>query len=297
MKKINKYKTSFQKFTYTKAFRAPKWIFKKLSNRKIDSRKNYLVPMRIGHKITIQPTQRYLENVIYSGQYNDENVFWIEPILQNGSVIVDIGANIGLYTCAYAEYFKKYNLKIYAIEAVESNFKALKYNIDLNKYKNIQSDHIALGKEEGELVFDLPYEGFVGNAVGGNINKENTKKLYKSKVKMITLDQYANENNINQCDFLKIDVEGAEFFVFQGASDFLKKCRPVVQAEFNAHWLGEANVGYQDFVNLFLGLDYNCALEVDDKIELIDNPHEYKMTSQLIDMVFIPKEKVARFFP
>ncbi len=292
MKKFNKYNSFVQRLLYTKIYRAPKWIYRKLVNQKINRDQDYLVPMRIGHKIKIRPTQRYLENVIYSGQYNDENVFWIKPLMEDGSVIMDIGANVGLYTCAYAEYFKKLKIQIYAIEAVANNFKNLKENIEINNFSNIKIDQIALGKEEGELVFDLPYEGFIGNAVGGNIFTSNETKKFQTKVKMITLDKYAVENKIERCDFLKIDVEGAEYFVFQGAAKFLEKCRPVVQSEFNAHWLKQANVNFQDFVKLFLSLNYLCAIEKGNTIEVINNPEQFVLQDQLVDLIFIPQEKL-----
>lgn len=77
------------------------WFFRKVMNRPIQRDKSYRVQMRLGHKMQLRPTQRYLENVIYSGQYHDENIFFVKPLIDEGSVILDIGANIGLYTCAY----------------------------------------------------------------------------------------------------------------------------------------------------------------------------------------------------
>ncbi len=216
MKNIPKVNSLVHKITYSKAYRAPKWIMRKWVNRNIQKDKDYKVQMRLGHLMQLRPTQRYLENVIYSGQYHDENIFFVRPLINEGAVILDIGANIGLYTCAYAQYFKNQNIKIYAIEAVETNFNVLKENILLNGFQNIQVDHLALGREEGELTFHLPSKDFVGNAVGGNIHEGSCEDLYEAKVKMITLDHYAKEKDITRCDFLKIDVEGAEYFVFEG---------------------------------------------------------------------------------
>lgn len=291
MKNIPKVHSLHHKITYSKAYRAPKWLFRKILNRNIQRDRNYLVDMRLGHQMQLRPTQRYLENVIYSGQYHDENIFFVRPLISKGSIILDIGANIGLYTCAYAQYFKEEDIKIYAIEAVETNFNVLKENIRLNRFKNIQADHLALGKEEGELTFHLPSKDFVGNAVGANVHQENSSDVYEAKVKMITLDTYAQQNGIDRCDFMKIDVEGAEYFVFEGGRNFLSQCRPVIEAEYNSYWLKQVNKSFRDFAQFFVDLDYLCAVERKDCFEVISDPLEYSINEGLVDLLFVPREK------
>ncbi len=293
MRKIEKIPSLIHRITYSRPYRAPKWLLRKMAHRNINENKEYIVPMSLGHQIKLRPTKRYLENVIYSGQYHDENIFFIKPLIEEGAVILDIGANIGLYTCAYAEYFKEKNIKIYAIEAVETNYKILNENIRLNQFSNIKSFHLALGKEEGELEFNLPSKDFVGNAVGANINKEQSG--YVSKVKMITLDSFAKEQGLERCDFLKIDVEGAEYFIFEGGRNFLEKCRPVIEAEYNAYWLEQVKISFNDFAEFFTELDYLCAIERDSNFEIIENPQTYQVNEGLVDLLFIPKEKLERF--
>lgn len=292
MKIIPKVNSICHRITYSKAYRAPKWLFRKIMNSNIQKDKNYQVGMRLGHMMQLRPTQRYLENVIYSGQYHDENVFFIRPLISKGAVILDIGANIGLYTCAYAQYFGAQDIKIYGIEAVETNYNILLENIRLNGFNNIQADHLALGKEEGELTFDLPSKDFVGNAVGGNVHKDDSSETYRTKVKMITLDSYAESNGIERCDFMKIDVEGAELFIFEGGKKFLSQCRPVIEAEYNAYWLEQVNISFKDFAQFFIELDYLCAVERSDCFEVIENSLEFSINEGLVDLLFVPREKL-----
>lgn len=295
MRKIKKVPSLIHQIKYSKVYRAPVWLLRKIAYQNLDISKEYTVPMRLGHQIKLRPTQRYLENVVYNRQYHDETIFFIKPLINENSVIIDIGANIGLYTCAYAEYFKEKEVKVYAIEALATNFGILNDNIKLNCFKNIESFNLALGKEQGELEFILPTEDFVGNAVGANVSQESaedTSSSHVSKVKMVTLDQFAKDNGIKSCDFLKIDVEGAEMMVFSGGKEFLSQCRPVIEAEYNAYWLEQVKVSFQDFAQFFSDIDYLCAIERDDHFEVIENPQDFIVKDSLVDLLFIPNEKI-----
>lgn len=289
--KISKFQNIAQRIIYSRPYRAPAWLWNRINNNSPDPKRDYLVQMRLGHSMQIRPTQNYLKNIIHSRQYHDENVFLLNPFLKKGSVVLDIGANIGLYSCAYSQYFKNLDLKIYAIEALENNYKQIKKNIDLNNFRNIFPFYLALGNENGILEFNLPSEDFVGNIAGSNVDTLN-KSDVKISVPMFTLDHFAKENSIESCDFLKIDIEGAEYWAFEGGLEFLKKTRPVIQTEYNRYWLGQVGKSFEDFYKLFQPLDYVFAIEKEDSYEVIPQPESFKIVNELVDLLFIPKEKL-----
>jgi len=294
MKKIYHSKSILQRFRYTKIYRAPMWLYKRMCFKNLNPKKKIQVNMRMGHKIKLIPTEQYLKAVVYSGQYHDQSVFIVKNFIKENSTIIDIGANIGLYTCAYAQYFKKLNLNIFAIEAVKNNFDLMSENIKLNNFQNIKFHHTALGKEEGLLEFNLPSEDFTGNVVGSNVEKDSLGFEHKESVKMITLDQYAKENNITKCDFIKIDIEGAEFFTFLGGKNFINATRPVIQAEYNQEWSNNIGISLKDYLNFFHELDYISALEHKDHYQEISDPLNFTDEASLMDLLFIPKEKASK---
>jgi len=296
--RVSKFQNVIQHMRYSKLYRAPKWIINKILISGKDKGVDQTVDMRLGHKITIRPTEKYLENILYSRQYHDENVFLLDKYLSEGSVIFDIGANVGLYACAYAQYFKSLNVKIYAIEAAKNNFNYLQNNINLNHFTNIEAFNLALGKEKGELEITLPSEDFIGNAVGDNIKgeklimAEKTPSSYVQKVEMVTLDEWVENNKIEKCDFIKIDIEGAEFFVFLGGQKFIKKARPIIQSEYNKFWWERAGVSFSDLSSFFKEINYKVAIEKGSYYEVIENVDNYEIVDGLVDLLLIPQEKI-----
>lgn len=293
--KIEKIKGPWQKIRYSKIYRLPFWILRKLFNSSIDIKKEYTLSMRLGHKIKLKPSERYLSNIIFNRQYHDPDVFFVERIIPNGGVILDIGANIGLYTCAFAHHLKEKNVSVYGIEAVRKNYEFLKCNIELNHLKNAFAFHMAVGSEAGELSFLIPSEDYVGNLTGNNIMPEEEKQRLKNEgsieetVPMYTIDQWSEDQGIERCDFFKIDIEGAEMFAFQGASHFLKKNRPVVQCEYNKWWLEKNNFSIKDFISFFKGMDYEVFYEEGNHfLSLSQEGFDFS----LVDLLFVPKEKI-----
>lgn len=295
--RLAKFQTGFQRLKYTKLFRFPAVAAWKLYNREFDSKKKYLVSMRMGHHIELCPTGPYLERVIVNRSYHDQNVFALTPFLQNSPVIIDIGANIGLLSCAYAHYFKSKNPKVYAIEALQRNFLQLKRNIELNKLDSVQAVRLAMGNKSGEINFELPSVDYMGNAVGNNvlceedITRAKQTNSYRESVPMRTLDEWAVEQNIDRCDFIKLDIEGAELLALEGGRKFISRMRPLVQCEFNRYFLEKQNLGIRDYIDFFNELNYQLYWDAGDYYLPVD-PNDFKHS--LVDVIFIPNEALKK---
>src|SRR3989338_6191414 len=137
--------------------------------------------------------------------------------LKHNSVIVDVGANIGLVSLLASKRFKA--KKIISYEPCENNFKFLKKNIDENNCHNVILNKFAVSNKQGQIKLYLH---------GSATHSINTKKPGKNFeiVNMTTLDKsLKSEKNI---DLLKIDVEGAELDVLKGATNTLKKTKQII---------------------------------------------------------------------
>jgi FkbM family methyltransferase len=132
-----------------------------------------------------------------------------DPLLDrvhDGSTVIDIGANVGIFTVKAACAAK--DVRVYSYEPFPASFAALKENIRLNKLeKNVTAFNKAVAGKKGELeLFFRPHD-----PGGVSLHQFGDKsELSSIKVPAITLEEVFRENNIGTCDYLKMDCEGAE---------------------------------------------------------------------------------------
>jgi FkbM family methyltransferase len=143
-------------------------------------------------------------------------------------IIVDIGAHIGRYTIISSKRTGPHG-KVIAIEADPANFELLKRNINLNKLANVTSLNYAVYSRQTKLKLYLP-----GRESGCTIRNTIMLDRGKHQKKFIevygkTLDNILMQNEIDLADinWIKIDVEGAEFEVLKGAQDVLFKSNDI----------------------------------------------------------------------
>ena len=147
---------------------------------------------------------------------------------KEGDIVIDIGAHIGLYTIIGAKRVGTQG-KVVAIEAHPGNFEMLNRNIKLNQLTNVIPLNYAVYSKETKIKLYMP-SGESGFTKYNTImpNWINTQEKFV-EVNANTLDYLLQLNEIRQeeVNWIKIDVEGAEFEVLKGASNVLSKSKDV----------------------------------------------------------------------
>lgn len=128
-----------------------------------------------------------------------------------GHVFLDVGANYGYYSTLLHENFEK----IYAFEPIPSIFKELKSNLE--KFDNVKCIKKAVSNVDGQIM-ELSYQGSHGFA------------------ETITLASFFPNTEI---DLVKVDVEGGEWKVLEGAEPILERIRSWVVELHNSNRKGE----------------------------------------------------------
>ncbi len=174
------------------------------------------------------------------GFYNYQNNhltgedYFINKIFNNigPKVVFDIGANLGNYSIKLS---KNPECQIYAFEPSPETVKLLQDNI--RQIKNIQIVNLAVSDMITKLKFydyanrDSSQHATLYKDIIIDCHKGQTKEY---DVYATTIDAFVEEFNIASIDLLKIDVEGNEYKVLQGAKKMLqKKSIKVIQFEFN----------------------------------------------------------------
>ena len=142
---------------------------------------------------------------------------------KEGDVFLDVGAHIGKYTLQVAKIVGESG-SVIAIEPMTECYKALKEGISLNNFNNITPLNIAAWNKSCNLKL------FIGDKYGHNSIKYNMGLGYV-EVEAKALDTILSQINVNRVDWIKIDVEGAEYEVLQGLKNTLKKDSPKLIVE------------------------------------------------------------------
>lgn len=152
----------------------------------------------------------------------------ISTIVKNqlsvGEVAIDVGANFGLVSSLLS---RKYN-KVYAFEPEEENLERMRDLFKQNYIRNVEVIPLAASDKSGELTF------FVADATSHHslgLSHESQSIEKTVKVNAITLDEFCDKNSIDQVDLLKVDVEGFEKEVLDGAKGLLEN-RKIKQVVF-----------------------------------------------------------------
>src|SRR5919112_1463092 len=145
---------------------------------------------------------------------------------RQGDVVVDIGAHMGRYTIIAAKRVGTKG-KVMAIEANPSNFEMLNRNIKLNQLTNIISLNNAVYSKETKIKLYLPGEE-LGHTIYNTVMSDRAKNEDKFvEVSANTLDYFLQLKGIMEVNWVKIDVEGAEFEVLKGATNVLSKSKDI----------------------------------------------------------------------
>lgn len=151
-----------------------------------------------------------------------ETVDWIESFFQKGDVLFDVGANVGAYSLVAAKYHQG-RVRVYAFEPSFLNFSQLCRNITLNDcHGTITAFNVALSDKTGLETFnyrDLTAGGAM-HALGDPVDytKETFVPACQQTVLTYTMDDFIAQFGIPAPVHIKLDVDGTEYQILQGAS-------------------------------------------------------------------------------
>lgn len=206
-----------------------------------------------GNKMFLDPGDSL--DLSIRGVYGELDTKIVKNEIKSGDVVIDVGANIGYYTLIFANLVGKTG-KVIAFEPETKNFELLKKNIAINKLTNVVLEQKAVSNKTGKVKLFLANSGIVGHHINP---KEGTENFIE--IDSISLDDYLQKNDFTtKIDFLKIDVEGAELKVLEGAKTILQNQNLKIFTEFNREAIRKLGMDPKYFLSLLTNYDFKFFL-------------------------------------
>lgn len=190
------------------------------------------------------------------------------------TVVFDVGANIGLWTKSLLDEARREQVdgvRAYCFEPASSTYQKLCEQ--LGPYDSATPVRVALSNKSGEADFNIFGEGFGINSLHEAGTGRTRVEARQEKVEIITADSFCDRERISEIALLKIDAEGHDFAVMQGATRMLSTQRiQVIQFEYNHRWIYSRHY-LKDVFDLLLPLGYRVGKITPQGIEFYPNWH------------------------
>lgn len=190
-------------------------------------------------------------NLFFLGTYENAELTCFKKLIKDKTVFFDIGSNIGIYALN-ASLEMDSNSRIYAFEPFSSNIQSLQKNVENNQIENIQVVQKAVS--DSKKTIDLFYNNAENNL--GSVSAYNETCTEKETVSTITIDDFVVENHIHQVDFIKMDIEGAEYPALLGMKETISKFHPDFLIEIDPKLLSQTPYSVEQIEQYFFNFDY-----------------------------------------
>lgn len=150
---------------------------------------------------------------ILAGNYETNDLLYFLSQIRDGDIFFDIGANVGIFSLAVAK--KNATVAVHSFEPVPINVRLFEASLCLNEISSVRLNQVCVGDYIGEVEFSLASDSAYSSIHGTG----RLPELKKFMTNITTLDKYLQENKIHRIDIVKVDVEGAEKLVLDGAKN------------------------------------------------------------------------------
>lgn len=167
-------------------------------------------------------------NVFFFGYYEKETNDVLFEYIKPGQVVVEAGANNGTETVLLSRLVGSEG-KILAFEPIDHIYQALQLNLSINNCNNVLAQKLALGESDQPIYFNVLSESFCNQGMASKYDDRSAHQ--KVLVQQVTLDSWLQANGISSIDFIKMDIQGAEIELLEGARQIIQLCHPIIFTE------------------------------------------------------------------
>ena len=191
---------------------------------------NKNIYMRLNRKSFID------QEILYNSNYSKNINFHIFQNCYPGSLYIDIGANIG--TTALPVALHNHEIEVHAFEPNPSIFERLKINKIQNNCSNLFLHNMAVGFKKEKLPFYISQNKDTNSGLSSLSKNSDILNSKSIEVDVIKVDDFF-EGSKKNISLIKVDVQGFEWQVLQGARIIINNHRPIIIFEHDDNYLSE----------------------------------------------------------
>jgi FkbM family methyltransferase len=165
--------------------------------------------------------------VLLRGSWEQAELEYAARVVRPDTTAVDVGANVGIHTAVLANAVGPGG-RVLAFEPEPGNAERLRENITRNGFSNVEIHTVALTNRSGETVLRLGSDPMNHSTVAAGTDSDHRGRRV---VEMRALDDVWRERGSPTISFVKVDTEGSEFEVLEGAAELLAAERPTLLVE------------------------------------------------------------------
>ncbi|MBW8049692.1 MAG: FkbM family methyltransferase [Cytophagales bacterium] len=233
-----------------------------------------------GHKMYLDYKDSL--NLSIRGSHEPFTTEFVKTQINKNDIVIDLGANIGYYTLIFARCVGEGGV-VFAFEPDPDNFQLLVKNVKVNGYHNVILINKAVSNYTGKIKLYLSEDNYGDHRIYKPL--ERRKSI---EIESIRLDDYFKDKNI-EINFIKMDIQGAEYGAIQGMSSILKKYEKIKMiTEFWPIGLQQTDIEPEDYINLLhkTGFKVFCVDEQKKQVKHFD-------ITELLERFISSKEKFA----
>lgn len=215
----------------------------------------------------------------------------VDKFCKPGSAVIDIGANIGEWTLPMAKAVGNQG-KVFSFEPIPFMCEAVNKTVRANGLFHAQCVPVAISNRAGEAKFFLNYsEDKVVDSGASSLEYSPSQHAKEIVVQTMTLDEAVENLKINDVSFIKIDVEGHEYAVIDGARKTLKKFSPVLLVEVGNETEDKRGLiagALEDLNYEIIGIVINYGIVPCDYGNFVNYTSPFRKGA-ILNVLFIPK--------
>jgi FkbM family methyltransferase len=221
------------------------------------------IPLEDGLRISVNTASAFEWDLFFYGpnKFEPQIRSLLRRSIRPGHAAIDVGANIGIHTLVMARAAA--SGPVLACEPNPSACARLSSNVTLNRLRNVIIRPTAVSDRCGTATLFMPLDEERLQAWASLQHNEDDPYLAHVRsleVPVITIDELVDRAYLHDIDVIKIDVEGMEGAVMQGARRVLRRWHPLLLFEYTPTWWAQAGYVLEDVLDDLRHLGYRRFL-------------------------------------